>query len=221
MKCRLIIAAFCLALTAVQHASASIYMKVDGIEGESTSKDYVDWIDVEDYVIGFAGASHSQPNLLGRLTKFDVAADVSKASPLILLSTLTGQHHSQLILAITKNTGAAKEQEYARWTFDDVLFTAFKQTAVGSPVTIPRDLYSIDAAQVKYQYTEFGPDGAPDGNVQMMFNLLGGGAPVVAIEGNVPNFVFATGGLAVPEPASVAMTLTALIGLASFRRRRL
>lgn len=219
MRLRLLFASLCFTLAIAPHASAAIYMKVGDIKGESTSQHYQDWIDVEDYVIGFAGASHSQPNLRGRLTKFDVAADVSKASPLILLSTLTGKHHSELILAITRNVGG-QPQEYARWTFDNILFTAFKQTAVGSPVTVPRDLYSIDAAEVKYQYTEFGPDGAPDGNVQMAFDLLSGGAPVVTVEGNVPNFVFATGGLAIPEPATVAMTMTALVGLASFHRRR-
>jgi type VI protein secretion system component Hcp len=207
-------------------AHASIYMRVSGIMGESDAQAYKDWIDVADYALAFthtsSGAGGGGGSGQSTLTRFDVSADASKASPRILLSTLTGQHHVELILAITKQI-AGQEKEFARWTFEDILFTAFKQSAVGVPNTMPRDIYTINPAELTYKYTEYGADGAQIGMVQVAFNLKTGAVPVVAQTGEAPNFTFALGTLPVPEPATATGAMAAFAALAAVRgqqRRR-
>jgi type VI secretion system secreted protein Hcp len=206
----------------VSTARADLFLLVDGIPGESTQAQHKDWIDVENYKINFAGATASGGGGAGRsrLTQFDVAAFVSKASPRLLLSALSGQTIPDMELDITRNI-LGQQESYANWLFTDVTVTNFNQSNNGGPSERSLDIYSFDFQKLEYEYTEFKPDGSQSGVTKVTWNFQTN-SQSVATTGIVNNFEFVTGSLAVPEPATIGLGLTGLasIALIGVRRRR-
>jgi type VI secretion system Hcp family effector len=207
----------------IDTARADLFLLVDGIPGESVQEQHEDWIDVENYKINFnlttggggGGAGRS------RLTQFDVAAFVSKASPELLLALLSGRHIRDMELDITRNIDG-QQKSYANWLFSDVTVMNFNQTNGGNPSERSLDIYSFDFRELEYTYTEFAADGSESGQTTITWNFATGSEATVSTIGTVNNFEFATGSLAVPEPATVGLGLMGMasIALIGLRRRR-
>ncbi len=191
-------------------ARADLYLLVDGIPGESTQVDHKDWIDVENYKINFTATSGPGGGR-ARLTQFDVSAFVSKASPELLLALLSGQFIRDMELDVTRNT-AGMQQSYANWLFQDVTVTNFNQSNNGAPNERSLDIYSFNFRELEYKYTEYAPDGSISGTTTVAWDFQTNSQPTVLTTGIVNNFEFATGSLAVPEPATMGI---GLVGLAS------
>jgi type VI secretion system secreted protein Hcp len=207
----------------IDTARADLFLLVDGIPGESVQEQHEDWIDVENYKINFnltaggggGGAGRS------RLTQFDVAAFVSKASPELLLALLSGRHIRDMELDITRIIDG-QQKSYANWLFSDVTVMNFNQTNGGGLSERSLDIYSFDFRELEYKYTEFAPDGSVSGSTTITWNFATGSEAAVTTVGTVNNFELVTGSLAVPEPASVGLGLLGMasIALVGVRRRR-
>ncbi len=217
MSLRSLLAIAIVAIAATS-ARADLFLLVDGIPGESTQVQHRDWIDVENYKINFT-ATAGPGGGRARLTQFDVAAFVSKASPELLLALLSGQRIRDMELDVTRNT-AGMQQSYANWLFQDVTVTNFNQSNNGAPNERSLDIYSFDFRELEYTYTEYAPDGSASGTTTVAWDFQTNSQPTVLTTGIVNNFEFVTGSLAVPEPATVGLGVMGLASVLLFGLRR-
>src|SRR5262249_50023879 len=135
---------------------------IDGIEGESHDAKHKGAIDVDmfswgekqtgSHAAGGGGGS-------GKVSVGDVRfiMGTSKASPKLMLACATGQHLPRAVLILRK--AGKQQQEYACWTFTDVLVSSYQSTSAVAG-DIPRDQLSLNFAKVEVEYKEQQADGS-------------------------------------------------------------
>jgi type VI secretion system secreted protein Hcp len=167
-------------------AQVDYFLKIDGIEGESTDDRHKGEIEIESFSWGATqtgAAAHGGGGGAGKVSMqdFHFTTRVSKASPTLFLSCATGQHMKTAILTARKAGG--EQQEFLKYTLSDVLITSYKQqgspgeepsqpppvgdttgqvaaAAVSSGGDLPVDSFSLDFAKIEFQVTTQRADGS-------------------------------------------------------------
>ena len=199
--------ALALATAAAPLRADSIYLRVDGIPGDSREQSHANWIDVDAYSVAFAPAGGKK----APLPEFNLEALVSRASPNILLGVLSGDVYPTAELAVARRIVDGGNRDYVRWTFEDLSFTFYGQQALNAEGK-PTDSFAFQAPRMGYQYVEFDPGGNPTGSVSIAWDFEAGGPPTITQQGLVENFRFlSAASSSVPEPATAGMLLGGLI----------
>lgn len=150
-----------------------IFLKIDGIAGESKDAHHKNWIDVRN--VNWAA---TQPATLtsgggggaGKVNFHDlkVTAAIDKSAPTILKHSANGRHIPKLEVSICKAGG--EQVEYSRITLEDVIVTAVE--FVGSQENeVLMVNYSFQAVKVKKQYWEQTERGGKGPETQMGYNI--------------------------------------------------
>ena len=146
---------------------ADYFLKLDGIEGESTNAKHAGWLDVDSWSWGEnqpvqpatgSGASVGKVHF----QDFRFTTRVSKASPKLFLACASGQHLKQAQLVGVK-AGKTK-QEFLTWTFSDVLVTAY-ETGGAEGSDAPFDSVSMNFSKATVAYKAQKADGSLDNAV--------------------------------------------------------
>jgi type VI secretion system secreted protein Hcp len=133
-----------------------MYLKVDGINGESTDANHKNWIDV----LSFSWVAQQQGNMsvgggggTGKVVFQDlqVYALIDKATPAILGYCSAGKHVTKIELSACKAGGS--QVEYVNIALEDVLVTSTQFTGVDSNDGI-NILYTFQASKVQVKYYE-------------------------------------------------------------------
>jgi type VI secretion system secreted protein Hcp len=165
-----------------------IFLKLDGIDGESADKQHAKEIDVLSYSdglsqtaatpVGSGGASAGRPTFMS--VHFRKAID--KASVPLLLACAAGQHVKDALFTFRRTgTGA----EFYKVKLTDVLVTAVAQVAgtgeqyplsfkaldVGADRAGLLDEVTLDYGKIEWEYQPVGPDGKPRGAVKGGWDL--------------------------------------------------
>jgi type VI secretion system secreted protein Hcp len=144
-------------------AAVDYFLKIDGIEGESTDAKHAGWLDVDSWSWG-----ESQPQQpatgsgagVGKVhfQEFHFTTRVSKASPKLFLACASGQHIKQAQL-VGRKVGKS-QQDFLTWTLSDVLVAAY-QTG-GTEQALPLDSVSLNFSKVSVAYKAQKADGSLD-----------------------------------------------------------
>lgn len=136
--------------------SVDMYLKVDGVTGESADSNHKNWIDIQSFNWGA-----SQPGNMavgggggaGKVQFSDLAvqAFIDKGTPAIMKFCASGKHVNSVELSVCKAGG--QKVEYTRVVLEDVLVTGCKFTGVGSTDKIIVSYY-FQAAKVNLHYWE-------------------------------------------------------------------
>ena len=150
-----------------------MFLKIEGVSGESKDTNHKDWTDLESFDWG-ADQSGSMSSGGGggagkvNFNDLTVVCAIDKAAPTILKNCAVGQHISKVEVSVCKACGT--QIEYSRTTLEDVLVTSVKFIgAQDSDVLKIR--YAFQAAKVKTQYWEQSDKGSKGAEVQMAFNI--------------------------------------------------
>lgn len=150
-----------------------IFLKIDGISGESKDAGHKDWIDVHNFTWGA-----SQPATLttgggggaGKVNFQDlkVTAAIDKAAPTILKHSAIGRHIPKVEISVCKAGG--EQIEYSRTTLEDVMVTGVE--FVGSKENeVLYVNYSFQAVKIKNQYWEQTERGGRGAETQMGYDI--------------------------------------------------
>lgn len=150
-----------------------IFMRIDGVTGESKDAHHKNWIDVHNFTWGA-----SQPNTLtsgggggaGKVNFHDlkVTAAIDKAAPTILKHSAIGRHIPKLEISVCKAGG--EQIEYSRITLDDVMVTGveFDGSKNNEVLWVT---YSFQAVKIKTQYWEQTERGGKGPETQMGYDI--------------------------------------------------
>jgi len=152
------------------------FLKIDGIDGESTDSKHSKEIEVLAYTFTISQSGTFDSGTGGGSTgragwhPFVFVAKTSKASPKLALACATGQHLASAILTCRK---AGKDpQEFWQVHLKHVTVYAYKHSDSGdtTPPT-PLDVFALAFSQIQWQYKPQKPDGSLDSPVTAGYDL--------------------------------------------------
>jgi type VI secretion system secreted protein Hcp len=136
-------------------AAFDYFLKLDGIPGESVDAKHKGEIDVLSWSWG---ESQPAPPVSGggagagkvSMTDLHVSANLSKASPQLLLACAAGTHVKSAVL--TGRKGGKAQSEFLTFSLSDVLVSAY-QTG-GATAEAPLDSISLSFSKIEMTYRE-------------------------------------------------------------------
>ena len=148
-----------------------MFLKLDGIAGESTNKGHKDEIEVLSFSWGVSNSSEigAPGRRRGRSTPSDInfVMRSNKATPLLFKACATGRHLKQGLFVIEK----AGEQPFAFYkvTLTDVLVSSFQASGSEEEVT---DAFSLAFRTLRIEEIEQTPKGTPGESVAAAFDFV-------------------------------------------------
>lgn len=171
----LVLAVPLLFATAMSHAA--VFMKIDGVDGESTDEQHPGAIDVLSWSWGASNipATAGGGGGAGKVSfqDFHFTRRLDKSSPILALACATGQHIKDAVLTCRKSGGG--QDGYYVITLHDVLVTGISCTGDSSDDR-PMETISLNFTKIEWRYVPTEASGEP-------------GTPVVAgwdIAANTP-----------------------------------
>jgi type VI secretion system secreted protein Hcp len=147
-------------------AVADMFLKIEGIDGESPDDKHKNEIQIDSFNFGAANAGSGGTNLgsgTGKVHIQDIhfTKQIDKASPNLFINCCSGKHIPTAVLTVRK--AGENPQDYFTITLTDVLISSHSICGHGGS-GVPSDSFSLNFAKVKHEYktqTKDGTLGAP------------------------------------------------------------
>ncbi|WP_337861486.1 type VI secretion system tube protein Hcp [Nitrososphaera sp.] len=154
----------------IQYAEAAnvdYFLKINGVEGESTSGKHKGEIEVLSFSWGAMNLDQSSSGGggggvgSGKVSVSDISftARTSKASPALFLKAAKGEHIREAVL--TGEVSGKNQQQFMTVKLQDVLITSYQQD--GASGDVPTDSFSLNFAKIEFTYYPAAGKGGPAG----------------------------------------------------------
>jgi type VI secretion system secreted protein Hcp len=155
--------------------AVDFYLRIDGIEGESTDSKHKGEIDVLSWSWGASNPGRAVPGSgvpagMPMIQDLHFTAKMSKASPRLFLACATGQHLTEARLAAVR--AGAKPGEFLKLTLTGVRVTAYQTGGSEADEIVPMDQVALNFLRLKIEYRPQKPDGSLDTPVVVDFDPL-------------------------------------------------
>jgi type VI secretion system secreted protein Hcp len=158
----------------------AIYLKIDGIDGESTDDKHRGWIEVFSFSWGLSQtgeAAHGTGGGAGKVSFSDlnVVKKLDSTSPRLMLACASGKHFPAAQLVITSDSRKAaalslKLGAVAGLKMNDVLVTSFQNG--GSSGEVPTESLSLNFSTVDFATVSVDPEtGQTNGPSEVLWDL--------------------------------------------------
>lgn len=144
----------------VKKGSIDYFLRVDGIQGESTSKKHPNEIEIDSYSWGLANTGASSSGGGGGAGKavfdeFLITTLLSKATPTLFQYVATGKHIKEVTLTLNNNrTG----QDFYKIKLSDVLISSYHEATNGE--LLPAVQFGIRYSKIELSYYPQKADGS-------------------------------------------------------------
>jgi type VI secretion system secreted protein Hcp len=154
-------------------AAVDYFLKLDGIDGESTDAKHKGEIDVLSWSWGSTNSGTHATGGGGGAGKvamqdFHFVMEHNKSSPKLMLACATGQHIKKGTLTCRKAGG--DQQEYLVVHLSDLLVSSYQAGGSASSVK-PSDQISLNFSKIEFEYKEQKADGTLGAPVKAGWNL--------------------------------------------------
>jgi type VI secretion system secreted protein Hcp len=154
-------------------ANVDYFLKIDGIEGESTDSKHSKEIEL----LSWGWSETNQGSMASSsgggggkvaMGDFSFSMHVNTASPKLMLACASGEHIKKATLTCRK--AGKEQQEFLKIDFTDFLVSAY--TTGGSPgETVPVEQISFNFTQIEIKYKAQKADGSLGGEIPAGWNL--------------------------------------------------
>lgn len=146
--------------------AVDMFLKLDGITGESEDAKHKGEIQIESFSFGVqqTGASgHGGGAGAGKATFEDIHITklADKASPRLMETCATGKHLKEGMITVRKAGG--KQEEYYKIKLTDLIVSSMQNTGHGNDA--PMETLSLNFASIKFDYFAQKKDGTLEGQV--------------------------------------------------------
>jgi len=154
-------------------AAVDYFLKLEGIEGESTDDKHKNEIDVLSFSFGVTQTGTHSGGGGGGAGKavfqdFHFVMKVNKASPKLFLFCANGEHIKSAVLTARK--AGTEQQEYLKWKLTDLLVSSY-QTGGSSGDVVPTDQISLNFSKIEVEYKPQKADGTLDAALKSGYDL--------------------------------------------------
>ena len=150
-------------------AAVDYFLKIEGIDGESTDDKHKNEIDIESFTWGesqsgaHAGGGGGGAGKVS-MQDFHFVMKVNKASPKLLLACASGEHIKKAVLTCRK--AGKDQQEYMKVTMSDLLVSSYHTGGAAHGSVLPTDQISLNFSKIEFEYKPQKPDGSLDSPVK-------------------------------------------------------
>jgi len=155
-------------------AQVDFFLKLDGIDGESSDDKHKGEIDILSWSFGNTntGTMHGGGGGgAGKVQFQDIhfTAHTNKASPKLMLACASGEHIKKGVLICRK--AGKDQQEYLKITLTDVLVSSYQTGGSGHSEVLPVDQFSLNFAKIEKEYKPQKADGSLDSPIKAGWDL--------------------------------------------------
>lgn len=138
-------------------ATADYFIKIDGIDGESTDSSHRNWLQVTSWQWGIGEPmDKSTPKLMDKATpklfnsfqELQITKAYDKSSPKIFMAAVKGERIKEIVLT-TRQSGTT--EDYLKITMNEVMVSSYT-TGGGSTDARPVESISFNYAKIKIEY---------------------------------------------------------------------
>ena len=135
----------------------SMFIKIDGIAGESEDDNHTAWIDILSWSWGMSQSASAHiggggSNAQASVQDVSFVKFVDKSTPAIMHCCLVGKHIAKAEMHCTKASGGAKPVDYIVIKMNDVIVSSCSTGGSGVESRLTENV-SLNFAKVEYQYT--------------------------------------------------------------------
>ena len=151
--------------------SVELFLKLDGIKGQSSEKAHKDEIEVLSY--SWAESETTAPGGGtggGKVVMKDLnfSMHVNQASPKLFLACAAGTHIKNAVLTVRRS--GTTPFEFLKWTLTDLLVTSYQES--GSHEDTPTDHVSLSFGKIEMEYKTQLANGAAGTVVKAGWDVL-------------------------------------------------
>ena len=152
---------------------ADMFLKIDGIDGESTDSSHKSEIELLSFAYGAnqpGSAGHGGGSGVGKVQVQDFVFSkyFDKASPKLFEACATGKHTPKVVLTCRKAGGS--QQEYLKITFSEVLVSSIQNSGSGGS-TLPTESVTLNFSKIEIEYKPQDDKGGLGGVVKTGWDL--------------------------------------------------
>ena len=149
-------------------STVDYFLKLDGVDGESTDDKHKGEIQLESYSLGHSNSSSFSSGGGGGAGKvamqdFSFVKKVDKASAKLHTACATGEHIKTATLVCRKAGG--DQQEFLTVILSPILVSSYQTSGSAGAELIPVEQISLNYGKIEYKYKEQKPDGSLGGEV--------------------------------------------------------
>ena len=156
--------------------AVDMFVKIDGIDGESKDENHEKWIDILSFSHGISqpggSLSVSTSRSAERATHgdFTVVKTIDKATPKLHLYCSNGQHIPGVKFELCRAGG--DKETYMEYEMTDVIVSSVStETAVQGGEALPIEEVSFRYGKIEWAYTEFDDTGKAKGKVESFWDV--------------------------------------------------
>lgn len=152
-------------------AAVDYFLKIDGVEGESTNSRHPGEIEIESFswgvtqsggFVGGGGAGAGKATA----SPFVIVKRVDKASPVLFLACATGKHIPSATLTAQRS---GPNVAFLQIELKDILISSFKDAGNGGE--LPLEEVAFNFARIEYRYVPVLPTGQVGQPVMAVFDF--------------------------------------------------
>ncbi len=149
-------------------AQVDYFLKIDGVDGESTDDKHKGEIQIESYSFGGTNSGSFSSGGGGgsgkvSLGDFQFVKKIDKSSAKLLVACTTGEHIKHATLVCRK--AGKDQQEFLTIVLSPVLVSSFQEGGSAGTDIIPADQVGLAYGKIEFKYKEQKPDGSLGGEV--------------------------------------------------------
>ena len=154
---------------------AAIYVKFDGIDGESRAPEHNGWIDVLSFSQGqYIKESSSGASVDGVSSVFEeiiLRKELDKASPRLAEAVCLGKIFPNVYIHVTRGLSDGTKITYYTYELKNAMITRYR---IGGSAEneIPREQISVKFEQIKVVYNEYNLDGRPESLAEYSWDVV-------------------------------------------------
>jgi len=151
------------------------FLKIEGIDGESTDDAHDKWIEILSYnhqvSQPVSGASATGGRTGGRadFQDFSIVKTLDNATPDLNLYCAKGQHIPKVEVELCLATG--DKHTFMKYTMEDVVVASVSPSGTNSMDTKPEEMVNFAYGKLKWEYTPVDHTGAAGAAVDRTWNL--------------------------------------------------
>ena len=154
-----------------------MFLKIEGVPGESTDDKHKEWIEVLSYSWGVSQPTNGAISSGGARSAercdyqdFSIVKTLDKASPKLALFCSNGQHITEVILVLCRAEG--DKPQYMEYKMTDVIISSVSVAGSAATEVLPVEEVTFAYTQIEWTYTEHDPvSGKAKGDVKAHWNL--------------------------------------------------
>ena len=149
-------------------ANVDYFLKIEGVDGESTDDKHKGEIELESWSFGAVNSGSFSSGGGGGSGKvamgdFNFTKKTDKASAKLLTACATGEHLKKATLVCRK--AGTDQQEFLTVILSPLLVSSYNTGGAAGSDVIPMEQIALNFGKIEYKYKEQKPDGSLGGEV--------------------------------------------------------